>query len=111
MRARARIVKGCLVTNNGRLGYLFRTLFRWTMRRHGDKGKKWIADRYWCRKGNRKWEFCTEGNTLFRPSDVRKTRHVKFRNSVNPYIDREYLRGRQKSVKYERGYRDKSFAM
>ena len=39
--------------------YLFRTLFRWAMRRHGDKGKKWIADR-WHPRGNRKWEFCTE---------------------------------------------------
>ena len=55
--------------------------------------------------------FCTEKNVLFRPSDVKKKRHVKVRNSVNPYIDREYFMQRQKSRKYERGYRDKSFAM
>lgn len=91
--------------------YLFKTLFRWGMRKHGDKGKEWIAERYWHRKENRKWVFCTEKNVLFRPSDVKKKRHVKVRNSVNPYIDREYFMERQKSRKYERGYRDKSFAM
>ena len=85
--------------------------FRWGMRKHGDKGKEWIAERYWHRKENRKWAFCTEKNVLFRPSDVKKKRHVKIRNSVNPYIDREYFMEHQKSRKYERGYRDKSFAM
>ncbi len=79
--------------------------------KHGDKGKEWIAERYWHRKENRKWVFCTEKNVLFRPPDVKKKRHVKVRNSVNPYIDREYFMERQKSRKYERGYRDKTFAM
>jgi len=91
--------------------YLFQTLFRWAMRKHGDKGKEWIAERYWHRREKGKWVFCTEKNVLFRPSDVKKKRHVKVRNSVNPYIDREYFMERQKSRKYERGYRDKSFAI
>lgn len=91
--------------------YLFRTLFRWGMRRHGDKGKKWIAGRYWHPRGKRKWEFCTEESVLFRPIDVKKKRHVKTRNSMNPYIDTEYFQTKQKGRKYERGYRDKSFAV
>lgn len=91
--------------------YLFRTLFRWAMRRHGDKGKKWIADRYWHPRGNRKWEFCTEESILYRPMDVKKKRHVKVRNSANPYTDRAYFLERQRNRKHERGYRDKTFAM
>ena len=91
--------------------YLFATLFRWGMRRHGSKGKRWIGDRYWHRQGKRKWVFCTKENTLFRPIDVKKKRHVKVRNTVNPYLDREYFQERQKFRKYERGYRDKSFAL
>lgn len=91
--------------------FLFRTLFRWGMRRHGDKGKKWVADRYWHPRGKRKWEFYTVDETLFRPIDVKKKRHVKVRNSMNPYIDTDYYQARQKGRKYERGYRDKSFAV
>jgi hypothetical protein len=30
---------------------------------------------------------------------------------MNPYIDTEYFKERQKFRKYERGYRDKSFAV
>lgn len=91
--------------------YLFATLFRWGMRRHKDKGKWWVGDRYWHRQGKRKWVFCTEENTLFRPIDVKKKRYVKVRNTANPYLDREYFLKRQKFRKYERGYRDKSFAL
>lgn len=39
--------------------FVFNTLFRWGERRHSKKGRMWIADRYWHRKGQRKWEFCT----------------------------------------------------
>ncbi len=91
--------------------YVFRTLFRWGMRKHADKGKKWIADRYWHPNGKRLWEFCTVENTLFRPIDVKKKRHVKVRNKMNPHIDTAYFQERQKFRKHERGYRDKSFAV
>ena len=91
--------------------YLFRTLYEWALRRHSDKGKKWVFDRYWHPKGARKFEFCTDENQLFRPCDVKIERHVKTRNGMNPYIDTEYFHERQKFRKHERGYRDKSFAM
>jgi RNA-directed DNA polymerase len=91
--------------------YLFRTLYSWGLHRHNDKGKCWVLDRYWHPKGARKYEFCTDKNQLFRPCDVKIRRHVKTRNGMNPYIDTEYFQERQKFKKYERGYRDKSFAM
>lgn len=92
--------------------YLFVTLFRWALRKHSDKGKNWIADKYWHQQGTRKWVFCSEEeNVLFSPAGVRKKRHIKFRNYINPYIDTEYLQDRQRSRKYERGYRDRSFAL
>ena len=43
--------------------------------------------------------------------DVKKKRHVKVRNSANPYTDRAYFLERQRNRKHERGYRDKTFAM
>ena len=91
--------------------YVFQTLFRWARHRHGDKSRHWVADRYWHPKGKRKWEFCTEDEQLFRICDVKIHRHVKTRNNTNPYIDVEYYAERKSRHKYERGYRDKSFAM
>ena len=91
--------------------YVFQTLLEWGLRKHTNKGKKWIADRYWHPKGRRIWEFCTKENALFRPIDVKKKRHLKVHSKMNPYIDMKYLQERQKSRKYERGYRDKSFAV
>lgn len=91
--------------------YTFQTLFRWGKRRHSKKGKKWIAKKYWHRRGNRKWVFCTECRTLFSASDVKIVRHVKVKNQMNPYIDTEYYASRQKNRKHERGYRDKDIAM
>lgn len=55
--------------------FLSRSLFR-GMRRHGDKGKKWVADRYWHPKGKREWEFYTEDEALLRHIDVKKKRYV-----------------------------------
>lgn len=89
--------------------YLFRTLFSWAVHRHRNKGKKWIAIRYWHPQGARNWVFCTEKNRLFQPTDMKKKRYVKVRGSMNPYIDTEYFQSRQRNRKYERGYRDKSF--
>lgn len=91
--------------------FVFNTLFRWGERRHSKKGRRWIANRYWHRKGQRKWEFCTDEKSPFRICDVKIVRHVKVRNITNPYIDTEYYDSRQRNKKYERGFRDKDFAM
>ena len=67
--------------------YVFQTLLRWASRKHGDKGRRWIADRYWHPRGTRKWMFCTDDNTLFSVGDIKIRRHVKVKGTMNPYID------------------------
>lgn len=91
--------------------YVYSTLLRWGEHRHPKKGRKWIMNKYWHRRGKRRWEFYTEKNSLFRVCDVRIVRHTMIRNKTNPYIDTEYYASRQKVRKYERGYRDKDIAM
>jgi RNA-directed DNA polymerase len=94
--------------------YVFRTLWRWAIRKHGDKGLRWVKDRYWHRKGTKAWTFRTEENELMDVQNVKIRRHVKVRNNMNPYIDREYFELRRKSgrgFKLERGFRDKNIAM
>ena len=91
--------------------YLFQTLYRWGIHKHRKKGKRWVKDRYWHHRGNRKWTFCTDKEQLFRPVYMKIKRHVKVINKKNPYIDTEYFHNRQNNRKYERGYRDKGIAM
>ena len=76
-----------------------------------EKGKRWVKDRYWHQRGSRKWTFCSDKEELFGPMDVKIKRHVKVISTKNPYIDTEYFHDKQNNRKYERGYRDKSFAM
>lgn len=45
---------------------LYELLWRWARRRHPHKGKEWILNRYWHRKGNRAWVFSTDNKELFR---------------------------------------------
>jgi len=93
--------------------YVFNTLLKWAMCRHGDKGKKWVANKYWHRKGTREWVFCTEDKQLLNVSNVKIRRHTKVRNAMNPYTDVRYFEQRQtvRGIELERGYRDKSIAM
>lgn len=39
---------------------LFRCLWRWTLRRHRKKGKRWIKQKYFKRYGTRNWTFSDE---------------------------------------------------
>ena len=91
--------------------YLFQTLYRWGLRKHRKKGKRWVKDRYWHQRGSRKWTFCSDKEELFGLMDVKIKCHVKVISTKNPYIDTEYFHNKQNNRKYERGYRDKSFAM
>ena len=65
-------------------------LFRWGKRRHGNKGTKWIIDRYWQSIGGDNWVFATrqEGSNpmrLLKHSSVEITRYVKVKGEVSPY--------------------------
>jgi len=97
----------------GRLNaYVFETLWRWAVRRHPNKGRKWVKKRYWHRKGNRNWVFHTEDAELMDIRDVKIRRHFKVKGSMNPYIDRMYFerRNAERRIRLERGFRDKSIA-
>ncbi|MCQ2069670.1 MAG: maturase [archaeon] len=89
--------------------YLFDTLYRWGLRRHRNKSKHWVFDRYWHRTKDKRFDFSTENNRLLRPCDVRIRRHVKVRSNTNPYINIGYYAERRARHRYERGYRDRSF--
>jgi RNA-directed DNA polymerase len=65
-------------------------LWKWAKRRHSNKGHYWIADKYFKKVGNRKWNFfgTFDNRTeilLVHTSDTFIKRHVLINGNDNPY--------------------------
>ncbi len=84
---------------------IWKALWTWCCRRHPDKGKRWIKNRYFSRRSTRNWIFLAEksirwpdGNPvvicLRKASDTPIRRHIKIISQTNPY-DPAWERQRQ----------------
>jgi len=89
---------------------IFQALWRWSKRRHPNKGLHWIKKRYFNVQGNRDWCFAAkvtdrkaiEWKTLFKMSSIPIRRHRKIRAKANPF-DKEWYeyfvqRGQSRAV-------------
>jgi len=81
---------------------LWNMLWRWAKRRHPEKSKSWIANRYWHEARGRKWVFSTEGKELIRFSDTKIVRHPNLKLGMNPYLDKEYFDLRRYKISLRR---------
>jgi RNA-directed DNA polymerase len=68
----------------------FLLLWKWACRRHPNKNRHWIKERYWKTEGKRNWVF-KDTLTLRRMSDTKIIRHIPLKLDMNPYIDKEYF--------------------
>ena len=72
---------------------IFKHLWFWARRRHNNKPKRWIKERYFHTIGTRQWVFAAKDGTEFirlkNASDTRILRHQKIRGDANPY-DKEW---------------------
>jgi RNA-directed DNA polymerase len=66
-------------------------LWGWAKRRHPNKSRTWIANKYWHTGGRRNWVFSTEATRLKRFSDTKIVRHICLKLDKNPYLDHEYF--------------------
>src|SRR5665647_1731054 len=80
---------------------IWNMLWKWAKRRHPTKNKYWIANRYWHRKGTRKWVFSTGIFQLKLLSDKKIVRHINLILDKNPYLNKRYFAER----KYNQGLR------
>jgi len=69
---------------------IWKKLWQWSKRRHPDKGKYWIKEKYFKTIGTRNWVFegkDNEGKTwkLIKASDTPIKRHVKIKADANPF--------------------------
>lgn len=77
---------------------IFQALWKWSLRRHRNKSKQWVKDRYFHRIANDNLVFYdnsepfTKGNQrLMKLANQKILRYVKVDSSKNPYIDHEYF--------------------
>lgn len=79
---------------------IFYALWGWAKRRHPNKPKQWLKDRYWITNNNRDWIFSDGNIKLIFASDTRIVRHRLIKFSANPYLkeyDRYYIDRKLKS--------------
>lgn len=74
---------------------IWNMLWKWAKRRHPTKNKYWIANRYWHRKGTRKWVFSTGIFQLKLLSDKKIVRHINLILDKNPYLNKRYFAERK----------------
>ncbi len=85
--------------------HVWNVLWRWAKWRHPQKGKRWIARKYFTRKGSFSWVFFGDAPTGLRKrlimlSETRIVRHTAIKREANPYdpLWRTYFHGRDKRV-------------
>jgi len=66
-------------------------LWHWAKRRHPEKSRQWIADKYWHSVGKRNWVFSDGTNQLKFLSDTKIVRHIRLKLDMNPHLDKEYF--------------------
>ena len=93
---------------------IFKCLWQWAKRRHPDKGRRWIAEKYFGTLGDRRWCFFGESRKakgepvtriwLKRAANTKIVRHVKIRQNANPYdpADASYFANRKAKQKQGR---------
>ncbi len=77
----------CSKDTFSKVGYLtFYRLWRWAVRRHPNKNKTWIVNKYWKTIGGNNWVFGEkEGATLIKHQATAITRHTKVKGELSPY--------------------------
>jgi len=70
---------------------IWNMLWHWAKRRHPDKSKHWIANKYWHSDGKRKWIFSEGNKQLNLLSDTKIVRHTKLKLDMNPHLDKDYF--------------------
>lgn len=81
---------------------IWEMLWRCAKRRHPNKGKHWIANKYWKTHKGRKWTFKTDKNILFQMMDMPIVRKGQMALDKNPFLDQEYFENRVKKHRFDR---------
>jgi RNA-directed DNA polymerase len=59
--------------------------WKWANRRHPNKSKRWVKNKYYARRGNEEWILGNGQISLFQAHKVKIKRHTKIRGEAIPY--------------------------
>ena len=81
---------------------IWEMLWKWAKRRHPNKSKNWIVNKYWKQKH-------TEGGTSEQKETVycfypkpEYNRHIPLKLQMNPFLDTDYFRERQNKLSFRK---------
>ncbi|MDR0908537.1 MAG: hypothetical protein LBM77_02115 [Spirochaetaceae bacterium] len=77
---------------------IFWLLWKWARRRHPNKNRHWIKDRYWKTEGRNNWVF-KDTVKLRRMAETPIVRHTPLKLERNPYLDKDYFMRRKIHLK------------
>jgi RNA-directed DNA polymerase len=80
--------------------WLWQKLWRWSTRRHPNKGRKWVADKYFRTIRGRKWRFATEDTMLYKYALTKIRRYIIVRQGKSVYDGDELYWGQRLSKGY-----------
>ena len=86
-------------------------LWDWAKKRHQDKGKMWLARKYW-HSGPKAWTFAAVEQTpegkrrveLIKAEQIHIRRHVKVRSEANPFDPKDDKYFKDRKAKRNRSY-------
>ncbi|NEO00391.1 MAG: group II intron reverse transcriptase/maturase [Moorea sp. SIO3I7] len=64
---------------------LWNKLQRWGYRRHPNKSKTWVINKYWGTVKKDNWMFTDGENYLLKHAKTKITRHIKVKNTASPF--------------------------
>jgi RNA-directed DNA polymerase len=70
---------------------IWNMLWHWAKRRHPNRSKQWIANKYWHSSEKRNWVFSEGSKRLKLLSDTKIVRHMKLKLDMNPHLDKDYF--------------------
>ncbi len=74
---------------------IWQMLYSWAKRRHRNKSRKWIINKYWSTIGNRTWVFKDENTVLIKASDTPIVRHIPLKLDKCPILNKDYFLSRK----------------
>jgi len=82
----------CAKETFGKIDYvMWEMLYHWAKRRHRNKSKQWIIQKYWGEIGTRRWVFKEENTILIKASDTPIVRHIPLKLDQNPILNEKYF--------------------
>jgi len=83
---------------------IWQMLWKWALRRHRNKGKRWVKNNYFKTYKGSNWAFLAKDKqgkviTLFKATSIPIQRHIKIRSAANPFDDKDEIYFEQRCQK------------